>query len=155
MAIETNRPVLEVICSEKEDLEFLMQELDSLITRRYLSGVYGTRSPHKIAGGAFLPPAEDVFSELCREALRVLEDLRKEVFLHYRSIDDPEQTVILENPIQGVKTDGNPVVVFTTNYDPAVEDYCQRRRMRLIRRIHVRSGDQRVGLGSTNVRFIC
>jgi hypothetical protein len=54
------------------------------------------------------------------------------VYLQYRSIPDPDRTSILAQPIHLQRNDSLPTVVFTTNYDPAVERFCAEQRLRLI-----------------------
>jgi hypothetical protein len=64
------------------------------------------------------------FGELVTAAKTLLSDLRQEVYNHYRRIPDPNKTQILAKPIELLRSDLRPVVVFTTNYDPAVEEFC-------------------------------
>jgi hypothetical protein len=122
--IEGPTVLLDAICEKHEDLEFLIQELEALSTRDYLEKE--SFDPNPPGSGPFGQQWRwPDFQKLAIEARELLARLKKEVYLEYRSIPDPAQTSILEQPIKLLKTDSYPMVVFTTNYDPAVEDFCE------------------------------
>lgn len=119
--------LLDAICSKQEDLEFLIAELDALGSRDYLESQ--TFNPYPDGGAREQRWAG--FSQLASEARSLLADLKREVYLHYRALSDPTRTSILAKPIELLKSDSYPTVVFTTNYDPAVERFCASQGLRL------------------------
>jgi hypothetical protein len=127
----SSSPLLDAICNEREDLEFLIEELEALISRAYLGQQSFNPNPPGMGGTYQLrwPGLQEVASE----ARKLLASLKREVYLEYRSISDPTQTSILAKPISLLQADSQePTVVFTTNYDPAVEKYCFAQKLRLI-----------------------
>jgi hypothetical protein len=116
-------PLLEAICGEKEDLEFLIEELEHLGSRQYLE-----KQSHSLSNGKEEPRWKEVRA-LAQSARNLLANLKREVYFHYRNIPDPSPTVesLLNSPIDLLRTAEHPSVVFTTNYDPAVEEFCSNR----------------------------
>ena len=123
-------PLLNAICDKQEDLEFLIEELDALSSRDYLEKESFDPNPPGMGAGSWKLRWPD-FQQLADEARKLLAVLKREVYLEYRSIPDPEQTSILAKPISLLRTDSHPTVIFTTNYDPAVEKFCSAQKMRL------------------------
>jgi len=121
--------LLNAICDKHEDLEFLIEELEALSSRDYLEKQSIISSNPNLPGEEWRWPD---FQQLAIEARRLLALLKREVYLEYRSIPDPTQTAILTKPISLLHNDPGPTVVFTTNYDPAVERYCAAQSLRLI-----------------------
>jgi hypothetical protein len=129
-AIVTSNPLLNAICRKKQDLEFLIEELDALSSREYLGRELLNSSPL----GAIGKQEErwSGVSQLSGEATRLLSELKKAVYLHYRSIPDAARTAILEQPLGLIRNERHPPVVFTTNYDPAIEEFCASHRLRSV-----------------------
>jgi len=71
------------------------------------------------------------FTEVAAAARALSTKLKREVYLHYRNIPDVARTDLLAKPIRLLKTDSHPSVVFTTNYDPAVEKFCASQNLRI------------------------
>ena len=65
------------------------------------------------------------------DARILLARLKEEVYHAYRNISDVSKTSILAGPISLLRTPPRPAVVFTTNYDPAVEDFCASQGVRI------------------------
>jgi hypothetical protein len=122
------KSLLEAICDKREDLEFLIGELDALGSRGYLEQqIVSSSNPNLPSQGWRWPD----FQQLAIEARRLLAALKREVYLHYRDIPDPALTDVLIKPISLLKVSSHPTVVFTTNYDPAVEEFCAREGLRI------------------------
>jgi hypothetical protein len=101
--------LFEAVCKQSEDLEYLFEQFAELETKDYLS--FQT-NPRTIMHGSGLQMA----------AGRLNSWLREKVFLHYRSIDENNKNLaLLANILNPLLEKSSPVVVFTTNYDPAVE----------------------------------
>lgn len=129
--ITSPEPLLDAICDEKkEDLESLIEELEALSSREYLGRQTFNSSP--VGAGVSERERWPGMSQLSREAAGLLGELKRAVYLHYRTIADPAQTAILEKPLGLLRNEQRPAVVFTTNYDPAVEQFCVGHRLRLI-----------------------
>jgi hypothetical protein len=125
-----SNPLLDAICGQKEDLEFLIEELEILSSLDYLG-----RQTFNLSPPIVLSEQKERWSgisQLAIEATRLLGDLRKEVYLHYRAIAEPARTKILKEPLSLIRSGSHPAVVFTTNYDPAVEKFCAKHQLRLI-----------------------
>jgi SIR2-like domain len=122
--------LLDAICRKKEDLEFLMEELEILTSRDYLGSETLNSSP--LGMGKREEERWPGLQQLANEATGLLSNLRKEVYLHYRTIPEPVRTKILKKPLDLIRDVRYPAVVFTTNYDPAVEKYCVNNQLRLV-----------------------
>jgi hypothetical protein len=129
-AIPISNPLLEAICGKKEDLEFLIEELETLSSRGYLGTQTFNSSPPGV--GQTLQQRWPGVSDLVREASALLGDLRREVYLNYRVIRRPADTKILKEPLNLIRKAQYSAIVFTTNYDPAVENFCANNRLRLV-----------------------
>jgi len=123
-------PLLEAICDKQEDLEFLIEELDALSSRDYLERQSFDPTPPGM-GVASQQWRWPNFGELATEARKLLIELKRGVYLEYRSIAFPKKTEILAKPIRILQSTAHPTVVFTTNYDPAVEKFCAAQHLRL------------------------
>ena len=122
-------PLLDAICDEQEDLEFLIEELGALSSREYLERQsYNPNPPGMGGSGQWRWPD---FQQLAIEARKQLALLKREVYLEYRSIPDASRTAMLSKLISLLQTDSQPTVIFTTNYDPAVEKFCALQGLRL------------------------
>lgn len=116
------------IIAKNADLEFLLEELQDLETKSYLKYDMVSRG---------LPPPpppqpqrnERNFPEIARKAQFLRQAVEQQVFLHYRSFDDPEKVKEHFQPLfQSFFNDlppKHPIVVFTTNYDRGVEEFCR------------------------------
>jgi len=140
-------PLLDAICTKNEDLEFLIGELEALTSLRYLGRhSIPSSAPMPIGGGGsgrgiVSHIAWPDFQQLASQAADLLSRLKREVYFEYRDIPDLPETSILVEPIKALKTSSHPMVVFTTNYDPAVEEFCAVQEINLIdgfARVHAR-----------------
>jgi len=123
------------IVSKQPDLEFLLEELRDLETKSYLgyqfaSAISGV--PRPLGAGLEAPRrSEQNFSELATAARDLRRRIEREIFYHYRSFDQPGQTNNAKDhfgplfmEVGNRLAPGEPIVVFTTNYDPGVEEFC-------------------------------
>jgi hypothetical protein len=126
-----NAPLFGDIVSAPEgrDLEHLFEELDEWSRKGY--HLQDDTASVRMRGSP-LSSAEPSLKKVAREASRMLEGLRKEVFHAYRNFQPAhsKELVLRFEALFGVllkKVDlgKNPIVVFTTNYDPAIETFCQ------------------------------
>lgn len=136
-----DKELFEAIVSRKRDLEFLLQELDALASKDYLLRM----SPIPALGTIRTVPAglgdssirdeaiHEILNRLASNAKRTADWVKKEVFLHYRSlILDPAVQESYKNLLTTVDLNRNLSVVFTTNYDPAIEEFCRLEKMKLV-----------------------
>jgi hypothetical protein len=114
-AITLSNPLLDAICGKKEDLEFLIEELEILSSREYLGRETFNSSP--LGSARKQEERWPGVLQLAADAARLVEDLRKQVYFHYRAIPEGAETTILIKPLL-TKNSPYPAVVFTTNYDP-------------------------------------
>ena len=121
--------LVNAICNANEDLEFLIEQLEELGSKEYIESETYERIPLAIGGSK--EPRWPEFSQLAIQARASLAALKREVYVHYRSIQNRAATDALLAPLAELKTDGYPHVLFTTNYDPAVEEFCYRQSLRL------------------------
>jgi hypothetical protein len=117
---EANPPekdLFDVITKQKEDLEYLFEQLSELETKEYLtftspqegSNALGLR--RSLMGGG-----------IKATALNLSSWLRGKVFAHYRQIDeDSRKLILIANIFRPLLQKSRPLAVFTTNYDPVVE----------------------------------
>lgn len=122
-------PLLDAICDKKADLEFLIEELEALSSRKYLENQSVDLNPPGSGRGE--SPRWPNFIQLAMDARILLARLKEEVYHAYRNISDVSKTSILAGPISLLRTPPRPAVVFTTNYDPAVEDFCASQGVRI------------------------
>jgi hypothetical protein len=111
------------------DLEHLFEELDEWSRKGYYvhADLPSTRSRGDLPGAS-----QPALGRLANKAGYMLKRLRKEVFGAYRDIEPSDRNRLVEllGALFGVLLKGldparNPLVAFTTNYDPAVETFCQ------------------------------
>lgn len=114
--------------SEGKDLEHLFQELEEWSSKGYSRQgdvQVGTR------GGSGLS-LEPLMKSVAKKASELRAGVRHEVFNAYRNIE-PKYSQELVRRFEGLFTvlaealdiEKNPLVVFTTNYDPAIENFCR------------------------------
>jgi SIR2-like protein len=125
-------PLFTDIIARKRDLEFLLEALANINDVSYLR--YSLKRGHAIVNehnyhSTTLDDSrrESSFPELKTSALSLRTYIEREVFNHYRAFDDNQSVFDLLNPIimEVAERSGVPPIVFTTNYDPAVEKYCE------------------------------
>lgn len=109
--------LLKCICEKTPDLEFLMEELESLKSKEYLQS-YVSMTPVSASPRPPLRYASD----------RLLKWVKARVFDHYRELK-PEglfETYMAEfdELLEVLRPSKGPIVIFTTNYDPVVEQLC-------------------------------
>jgi SIR2-like domain len=129
------RPLFDEIVSKDRDLEFLFEELDEWIGKEYYRP-YELAQKTSSIGEMIRPPGfdkeikefEQAFQKLLIDAHRLRSDLKREVFHAYRTISNPVAVANLFQPIFDAisisqKSPSLPLVIFTTNYDPAIEEF--------------------------------
>jgi hypothetical protein len=112
--------IFQKIVKQKPDLEFLLEELGDLESKGYLDGDAGPAKQTKI------------FKETAQSATSIRIQIEREVFRHYSSFDGstallitPHFQPLFESLFKFLKP-GEPLIIFTTNYDPAVEEFVSR-----------------------------
>lgn len=130
-----NNPLFQEIISmpDGRDLEHLFEELDEWSRKGYHKGrttVQPLLGPRK---RGLESATVNEFEDLADAASRLQTDLREEVFNAYSNIDDgPKHKAVIRlfeelfpallvNP----RVPTSHFVVFTTNYDPVIETFCQ------------------------------
>jgi SIR2-like protein len=101
-----------------DDLESILGELDTLIGLDYASAISGSWKGAE-------------FTLWRGMATQLLATIKHTIIKEYRNVDetetmhlyDPLFDVLLHRSVRGKQ----PIVIFTTNYDPAIEVYCQQR----------------------------
>jgi hypothetical protein len=114
-----HKDLFDEICKQKQDLEYLFQQLEELETKEYLN--FTPPSPIALGG---LRGDEVTGPDLKRAAQALNSWLRQRVFQHYRTVPEKQNLPVLSNILQGLLNQVEQLVVFTTNYDPAVESLC-------------------------------
>lgn len=111
--------LLEAICNKNPDLEFLLEELESIRSKDYLANAtVTTGSP--LARGSETRWRDA--AELVSTANSLISHLKREIYLHYRSIDETEKlAAVYLKLLQEFNGDSKEYLIFTTNYDPAIE----------------------------------
>ncbi len=109
------------IVQENSDLEYLFEQLESWTEKGYVERNTGT------------PSLYGAPKEFIDHARKLLVELRKKVFHAYKDIDGLSSSRLLSafNELLGgifetLDEQRYPLVIFTTNYDPAVETFCAR-----------------------------
>jgi hypothetical protein len=126
-----DHPLFGDIVSAKSDLEYLLEQLGNIqdihFLRYRLQG--GTATPIFARQATDLARKEESFEDLAKSAAKLMTAIQREVFIHYRAIEEGnERSVVklLEPLIKDIhERSAVPPVIFTTNYDPAVEKFCQ------------------------------
>ena len=136
-----DKHLFEAIVSKQKDLEFLLQELDALASKDYLPGL----SPEPVMGAirTASPQLEtslirddairEVLNRLPSSARRTADWVKQKVFQHYRALILNSFAIQnYERLFATVSPTPNLWVVFTTNYDPAVEEFCNWEKVKLV-----------------------
>lgn len=116
------------IVSEQKDLEFLLQQLDDLAAKDYLAGA--TSRPRMLREPG---PTWAQTANMWSRAKETSEWVKQGVFRHYRELilnTISEQSY--ERLFAAASPALNPSVVFTTNYDAAVEEFCRLKKLKLV-----------------------
>ena len=115
------------------DLEYLFEELQDWTQKGYVEGnpPNSTLLAGKLGTDKRHSPSLVFSGAVSVQANVLLTVLRKKVFEAYKDIDEPVKVAPLFIPLfDGIfsQLDAQkfPLVVFTTNYDPAIELFCQR-----------------------------
>jgi len=115
------------IINKERDLEFLLAELEEWIGKGYFyPGPEFFEPIGQIQPTAF----ETELFGLVRRAHELHQTVRHEVFTTYRSILSARaletlQLPLFESAFHALQPVKKPLVIFTTNYDPAVENLCE------------------------------
>jgi hypothetical protein len=115
------------ICKEKPDLEFLLEELEGLTSKNYLAEHLEGFAKQKCAaeGVSYYKFLPEVFG-FPNAAGTLLKWVKHQVFHHYRElIIEPPYQKNFEALLNLFALPDWPVVIFTTNYDPMVEEICR------------------------------
>lgn len=124
--------LFEAIVARQADLEFLFEELEEWKRKSYYAQ---PGNPLGRIGGAFgVEHAEGsdklYVGRLVESAESLSGDIKRAVFNTYREIGPASKIVEIFRPLfsgisEHLNPNGRPLPIFTTNYDPAVEDFCQ------------------------------
>src|SRR6266404_4309790 len=113
------------------DLEHLFEELDEWSRKGYCQCDDGIKLHDRGSLGVTPKP---LVQRLAERASQMQKDLRKEVFNAYRDFQPNRKqelvqrfSALFELLFKGLDPGKSPLVIFTTNYDPAVEIFCQAR----------------------------
>ena len=123
------------IVAKEADLEFLLQELQEIEGKGYLdyklsrtSGSEVITSPEGSKKNQ-LYSFQGSFDKLSQLATILRGLVEEQVFRHYRDFDNANAknvTLLLDPLFRKVFSESSqPLVIFTTNYDPAVEQFCE------------------------------
>ncbi len=115
---------------EGRDLEHLFEELDEWSRKGYCQSDDGI----KVLDRGLTVTPKPLVQRLSERASQMQRDLRKEVFNAYRDFQPRQKQELVERfgslfevLLKGLDPAKSPLVIFTTNYDPAVEIFCQAR----------------------------
>jgi SIR2-like domain len=129
-------PLFQAIVTKEKDLEFAFEELQDWGSKRYMANESALDSYRSfklsrmsIPGVQQNPEPFDIeLAGVVQDAERLQLDLRREVFTHYRHVEsadtDPVFAPLFDLAFENINPNTTPLVVFTTNYDPAVEEFC-------------------------------
>jgi len=126
-----DHPLFTDIVSKQSDLEYLLEQLSNIQDLHFIR--------YRLQGGSATPifarqatdsaRKEESFEELAESAAKLMARIQGEVFVHYRAIEEANEHSIvklLEPLIKNThERSALPPVIFTTNYDPAIEKFCQ------------------------------
>src|SRR6266581_1193305 len=119
----TSDPLFQRIIRGSPDLEYLFQELDDWKAKTYMKAPLTTPPNPKL----YLDP--NSFARISEDAAELGALLRRKVFAAYNAVDSKKTVQLFNELLEGIFRDLDyqkyPLVIFTTNYDPAVETYCE------------------------------
>ena len=122
--------LLRAICREKPDLEFLIEQLEEISSKRYFGDIHTFRRGD---GEIFnFPAMSSEIASLAALANSALERVKREVYHHYRNLETPARIDLLDGIIRCLGTPPGCTVIFTTNYDPSIETLCRNKGWRLV-----------------------
>ena len=131
--------LFDAITAEKKDLEFLLEQLEALGSMKYLNrvSVDSVRSPTAFLGLGTSPPSRAALEPpplaLLDAARSLLGWTKRRVFEHYGRLVLPLRVQrCLANLLKVASAGEARTVVFTTNYDPAVEEVCRLEKRPLV-----------------------
>jgi hypothetical protein len=116
--------LLKCICEKNKDLEYLLEQLEQLASMAFLTEYF------KRERANLVPPElrSDVESvpTFAAAADNLFRWVKHQVFRHYREMVLPLwYQKAFENLLQLLILPDWPLVIFTTNYDPVVEEFCR------------------------------
>jgi hypothetical protein len=118
--------LLRTICTKEEDLDFLLEQLEELASKEYLFGEQWDPTWVPGSGSHKWQPKSPELYRVQEDAKRLLPWIKERVFRHYRQmLLKPRYQKSFSRLLDCIRTEKNPLVVFTTNYDPAVEEFCR------------------------------
>jgi hypothetical protein len=112
----TPNTLLEQICKKERDLEFILEQLEEISATAY---VYDARS--RGVPTDYISNSNGGFGQT---ADALMDELRREIYLHYSSIENTESVKCFSTLFRTFDPDQRLHVVFTTNYDNAIECLC-------------------------------
>lgn len=119
----TSDPLFQRILHGGADLEYIFQELDDWKTKTYMK----VQLPPPPNAKLYLDP--NSFAKIPDDAAELGALLRRRVFTAYNAVDSKKTLQLFNELLEGIFTHLDyqkyPLVIFTTNYDPAVETYCE------------------------------
>jgi hypothetical protein len=130
--LRKSNPLFSDIVARKRDLEFLLEALANINDISFLRYLIqpGRELVHE--GGTYVRKedrkrTEDTFADLQQSAANLRTYIEREVFTHYRAFENEQSVVELLSPIitEIAEVSAAPPIVFTTNYDPAIEKFCE------------------------------
>jgi len=123
------------ITAKDADLEFLLEELQDLERKDYLRDRDSLGHALSTRGQSFeLPPVQPRSNWYARNAAPLRRQVEREVYHSYKTIDLRHRHKVqkhfrpLLNLIMKSLRPEDPVIIFTTNYDPAIELLCEQLR---------------------------
>ena len=127
--LKENPPAPELlwtICRKEKDLEFLLEQLEELASKDYLFGEQWDPTWVPGTGSQKLQPKWPELYRLHESAKQLIPWIKGRVFRHYRDLFlKPGYQKSFSRLLDCIRTEKNPLVIFTTNYDPAVEEFCR------------------------------
>jgi len=116
--------LLKCICEKKKDLEFLLEQLEQLASMTFLTEYFKRKGVPAVAPR--LEREAEPVPLFTRAADNLFRWVKHQVFRHYREmILPPWYQKAFEDLLQLLILPDWPLVIFTTNYDPMVEEFCR------------------------------
>src|SRR6266699_5553694 len=116
-------PLFQRIVHGNGDLEYLFQELDDWKAKAYMKVALPAATGAKL----YLDP--NSLAKISEDAAELGALLRRKVFAAYNAVDSKKTLQLFNELLEGIFTHLDyqkyPLVIFTTNYDPAVATYCE------------------------------